>query len=328
MSIRTAIAIKRLTFLLFLLVMALAVINHNRITDWFKLQGYHPSATVTSLAGADSFTDQAEHLYYINRPEVVAKAEFRNHCKTKAEQTIVLGCYRGVQNGIYILKITSDQRLDGVMQVTAAHEMLHAAYDRLSGSDRQQVDGWLQDYYDNHLTDQRIKDTIAAYKQSEPDALVNEMHSIFGTEVAQLPAPLERYYERYFTDRSLVVALADKYQAEFTSRKQLVAQYDSRLDELKQLIEEAESSLQKQVQSIRADADRLQALRAAGRTAEYNAAVPAYNLSIDRYNSAAAVLKQQISQYNQLAEERNGIALEQQQLTQELSGDDIKQISN
>ncbi len=83
--------------------------------------------------------------------------------------------------------------------------MLHAAYNRLNSADKSRIDNSLQKYYQHTLTDQRIKNIIAAYKKTEPNDLVNEMHSIFGTEVAELPPELETYYKQYFSNRSVVV---------------------------------------------------------------------------------------------------------------------------
>lgn len=306
--------------------MALAYTQSEKLYDWWRLHGYEPSAAVTRLATDASFSDTAEHLYYINRPEITAKSTFSQVCSSQQEQTIVLGCYHGTQRGIYILKISDDDRLDGVMQVTAAHEMLHAAYDRLSSKDRKQVDAWLMDYYQNGLSDQRIKDTIDSYKKSEPDALVNEMHSIFGTEISQLPAQLEQYYKRYFDNRQAVTSFASAYQAEFTSRQQLVASYDVQLKQIRASIDAGQAALKRQSADLAARAAELEQLRSSDRIDEYNARVPAYNQAVDDYQSLADRTRTQITQYNQLVETRNKVALEQQQLAQELSGDNVSTI--
>src|SRR5262249_17898052 len=123
-----------------------------------------------------------------NHPEIDTKNNFSSNCPNNGgEKTVILGCYHPDQNGIFVLGV-SDPRLDGVMQVTAAHEMLHAEYDRLNSKDRSYVNGLLMDYYEHDLHDQRIQDVIAAYKLSEPNDVVNEMHAVFGTEIAKLPA--------------------------------------------------------------------------------------------------------------------------------------------
>jgi hypothetical protein len=312
--------------LLLVLVAAivLLLVKQQWVRDELRLLSYDPPADVAQLATDDQLTEQATRLFYVNRPDIVAKTDFRKYCEG-SEQTIVLGCYHGPDRGIYILKIVDDSRLDGVMQVTAAHEMLHAAYGRLSGDEKRQVDGWLMDYYKHNLTDERIQATMEAYKKTEPDALVDEMHSIFGTEVAKLPVQLENYYRRYFTDRSAVTSLAASYQAEFTSREQAIKNFDAQLTRLKGQIDANQADIAtqaKQLTQLRANVDQA---RSSGVQA-YNAAVRTYNAAVDRYNTLVDSTKSLISQYNALVEQRNAIATEQQQLKNELSGGNLQTI--
>lgn len=271
-------------------------------------------------------TDEATHLVKINRAIITEKADFAGYCSSSAEQTIVLGCYHGVQQGIYILKITDDKRLDGVMQVTAAHEMLHAAYDRLSDEKKQEVDGWLLDYYQHSLTDKRIKKTIDSYKKTEPNDLANEMHSIFATEVKKLPANLETYYKQYFTDRQKVAGFAADYQAEFTKRQAKVEAYDARLESLKKTIQRHEKSLNQQTAELKQQAAHMEQLKRSGQVSAYNQQVGPYNAKVSGYNSLVATTKAEINEYNAIVRKRNDLALEQQQLASELSGDDVSTI--
>jgi hypothetical protein len=321
---RRAIAgITRLPVLLVLvawfLVLAILALNRQTLLDWVKLRGYHPSSAVVSLASRDTFTSYARKVWYVNHPALDAKSNFRTACPNNGgEQTIVLGCYHSNQAGIYLLTVT-DSRLQGVMEVTAAHEMLHAAYDRLSSADRQHVNALLVDYYQRQLTDQRVKTTIDAYRQSEPHDVVNEMHSIFGTEIANLPPELEHYYARYFTNRQHVVTLSTQYQAEFTSRQRLVAQADSQLASLKTNIEKQEADLKTRQADISRQQSQLLDLRNSGNVSAYNAGVPAYNAAIDSYNGEVASVKNLITQYNQLVATRNEVALEQDELINALN---------
>jgi hypothetical protein len=258
----------------------------------------------------------------------MAKNQFAAKCAQHQEETIVLGCYHGYERGIFVLQIAGDSRLHGVEQVTAAHEMLHAAYDRLSHKDRASIDAQLMDYYQHGLGDARVKATIAAYKKSEPDAVVNEMHSIFGTEIAQLPAPLEQYYKRYFTDRQKVVGYASGYQAEFTRRQQQVAVDDAKLNSLKKVIDTNEAKLSTQAAALNARAGPMNQLRSSGQTDAYNAQVASFNTDVNSYNSLVHATKAEITEYNNLVAQRNAIAEEQQQLTSELSGNGVSTISN
>src|SRR5882757_3432420 len=112
--------------------------NRQGILDAWKLRNYTAPATVSALATNDTMTSAATHIFYVNTPQVIDKRPFADNCPSGTEQSVVLGCYHGNQAGIFILQVT-DARLNGVEQVTAAHEMLHAAYDRLSSRQKQSV---------------------------------------------------------------------------------------------------------------------------------------------------------------------------------------------
>jgi hypothetical protein len=301
--------------------LGLLAANRQSLTDWWRLRSYQAPAAVSQLAAQVTMTDYARKVFYVNQPAVADKPSFAQACAaagSQKEKTIVLGCYHSGQNGIYVLNV-DDPRLQGVEQVTAAHEMLHAAYDRLGRDERAKVDAMLKDYYDHQLSDQRIVDTMAAYKKTEPNDLVNEMHSIFGTEIANLPAPLEAYYKQYFNNRSQVAAYAAQYQAAFTSRQALLAQYEARLDTLKRQIETAEIDLRAQQAEISARQAALTAERSSGNLAAYNAGVPEYNRLVDAYNNQLAAVKALIDQFNQLVATHNALVLEQNQLRDELN---------
>ena len=309
-----------LVFLLVLLgVLGLLTVYRQAVLDWWRLRDYQAPARVAQIATQDSMTDYARKVFYVNHPSVADKQSFSDACPNNGgEQTIVLGCYHSPQNGIYLLNVT-DSRLSGVVQVTAAHEMLHAAYDRMNSSDRQKVDAMLLDYYHNGLTDPRIKKSIDAYKVSEPNDIVNEMHSIFGTEVSQLPAGLEQHYKQYFSNRAQIAAYAAQYQNEFTSRQAIVAQDDAQLTAMKAQIKAYENELKQQQAAIASKRNDLTNLRNSGKTDEYNAAVPGYNSMIDSYNSKVEAAQSLISQYNQLVARRNAVALEEHELANDLN---------
>lgn len=306
---------------LWLAALGVAAAERQNIYDWVKLQGYQAPVAIASLAREDTMTAYGRKIFYVNHPQLDDKSVFAGKCPNNGgEQTIVLGCYRSGEAGIFLLSV-SDPRLNGVEQVTAAHEMLHGAYERLSDKDRQQVDTMLLDYYNHDLHDQRIKDTIAAYKKSEPHDVVNEMHSVFGTEVAQLPSGLEQYYKRYFTDRPQIAAFAAQYQSEFTSRQAVVAQDDARLASLKAQVDAQEADLRSKQSQIDVMQTQLLAKKNGGDIDGYNAGVPVYNGLIDAYNAEVATVRSLVDQYNQLVNERNAVALEENQLTKALSTD-------
>lgn len=283
--------------------------NAEALSDWWSLRGYTPSTAVAGLADQDTMTPYARHVFYVNHPDIESDtSQFRSDCNEN-EKTIILGCYHSNQAGIFLYNV-QDSRLAGVQQVTSAHEMLHAAYDRLGSKDKTRVNQMLEDFFSNGLHDQRIIDTINAYKQSEPNDVVNEMHSVFGTEVATLPSGLESYYKKYFTNRQAVAAFANSYQGEFTSREDKIKADDARLAQMKTQINTEESALRVQLDQINADRAKLDSLRSSGQTQQYNAGVPGFNREVSSYNDGVDKLRGDIAAYNQLVSARNSIASE------------------
>lgn len=308
-----------IVLVLWLGVLPVAIFHRQDLIDWWRLRHYHAPVVVSDISRQDAMTRQGQKIFYVNRPKVTDKSDFNAVCpSSKAEQTIILGCYHAGQKGIYIYDV-SDERLDGVEQVTAAHEMLHAAYERLSSKQRNELNRQLKDFYTNGLHDERIKKTVDAYKQTEPNDIVNEMHSIFGTEVSRLPDSLEEHYKKYFSNRAQIVSFADKYQSEFTSRQDAVARYDSQLSNMKSQIDSLESDLKARQETIGQQQKNLSELRASGNIEAYNANVSGYNGLVETYNGEVQQLKSLINQYNQIVATRNSIALEENQLAQDLN---------
>lgn len=305
---------------LFVAVVAVLLIGTHRyaIYDWVKLHNYMPPAAIAQLATDDTMTSYARHVYYVNHPQLEDRQVFAPHCPSGTEQTVVLGCYQSNQAGIHLLKVDNSD-LAGIEEVTAAHETLHALYDRLSSAKRKQVDAMLEDYYQHDLTDQTIKQTIADYQKSEPGEVVNEMHSVFGTEVADLPSGLETYYKQYFTDRSKITGYYAAYEQAFTSRQAEIKQDDAQLSAWKAQISTLQTSVSAKQGELSSQQSQLNKARASGNVQLYNSEVASYNQLVNSYNADVSNLKSLINEYNQLVAKRNSIALEEQQLVQDIS---------
>lgn len=303
-----------------LAVIVLAFAYKQDIYDWWQLRNYQAPSSIVNLAKSDTMTNYATMLFKINHPKLLEVASFRTECSNKGDNaTIVLGCYHGDEDGIYLLSV-SDPRLNGVMQVTAAHEMLHAAYDRLSGSEKTKVDAMLLAYYHNDLKNPQIKAEIASYQKTEPGFVVNEMHSTFGTEVANLPKGLADYYTRYFTDREKIVSYANQYEGELLSRRNQVTADDSQLKTLKAQIDSLNTAVSAMYTQISSEQSQLNQLLAGNNISSYNALVLTYNSLVDEYNSDVSQLKSLITNYNGLVDSRNSIAISEDQLYSELKG--------
>ena len=314
---------KRLIFPLavFIFVVVLASLllsNQYWVYDEFKLVTYTPGTSIKQLASEDTMTSYARRMFFTNHPTLQPKYLFASDCPNGTEQTVVLGCYHGGENGIYLLSV-SDPRLYGIEQVTAAHETLHAIYGQLPQAEKNKVDAWLMAFYHHGLNDPVVKAQIAAYRKSEPGQVVNEMHSLFATEVANLPSNLENYYKKYFHDRAQIIKYYSSYENAFTSRQNKITSYDDQLKYINNQINGLDTQLNADQSQLKNMQQTMSGLQASGQSSSYNALVPRYNSLVNSYNNLVGQDKALINQYNQIVKIRNSLALEEQQLVKDIT---------
>jgi len=228
----------------------LFVVYRQRIIDQFVVWSYSPSADVINLVDRAGMNDNGKFYYLASRPELFlpqASTEFDQTCYQVESTTAILGCYNGYK--IYIKDVV-DEQLDGISEVTAVHETLHAIYDRLSDYEKSKIDELLQAEYIKLKDDKTFSDLMAFYARSEPGQRNNELHSIIGAEVAVISSELESYYSKYFADRQKVVALNTKYSGVFDKLK-------SRADELSAQLTELFNSITSQSNQYNSDSETL-----------------------------------------------------------------------
>lgn len=283
------------------------------VLDWYTLRNYTPPAEVVALANSTSMTDYGKKIFYVNHPYIAPAGTINSECGH--ESSIVIGCYT-TTGGIFIYDIT-DPRLNGIKEVTAGHEMLHAAYFRLSLKERQEIDSLTEQAYAT-ITNQHIRDNVENYRKQDPSVVPNELHSILATEATNLPPNLEEYYKKYFKNRMAIVAFSDHYQAEFSSRQQKVDEYDKQLDQLKGAIDQARKDLSNEMNELKTEKSRLDGLLETNQIAIYNQGVPNFNSKVNQYNSLVKQTDTQINEYNTIVSERNKITVEVKDLAQSI----------
>lgn len=187
--------------------------QRQNVVDAIQYHQYTPTPAIKAVAADAGLTDDAIFTFYATRPALESSAAFNQHCERREADSPILGCYAA--NRIYIYDI-SDERLNGIEVITAAHELLHAEYDRLPDAERQRLTPLLEAAYvpgDNTKLDARMK----YYEKTEPGQTINELHSIVGTEFASIDPELEKYYARFFKDRASLVALHQQVESTFDS---------------------------------------------------------------------------------------------------------------
>jgi hypothetical protein len=284
------------------------------VRDWSKLLQYEAPPQVAKLATTTTMTDAARRLFYLNEPTIESQKSAQNLCKG-TEHTVVLGCY--VPNKGIFLQEVSDPRLQGVMEVTAAHEMLHAAYQRMSILEQTKLNKLLQAAL-QQLQNQRIKQLVEAYREQDPNVVNNELHSILGTEVRNLSPELEAHYRKYFTDRSTVVALSERYEGVFTTLRTKAKQLASQLAALKSAIENLETQVKSEEASISEDRSTIERERSANPDADYSARIASFNNRVQSFKELVARFNEQTNIYNQNLATYKSLALEEKSLVESL----------
>ncbi len=259
--------------------------NRQVILDEIELFDYHPTADVQALADNTTMTAASKRYFYASHPTIDNRQAFNANCHNTDEKTIILGCYAG--GSIHVFDVT-DSRLPAVREVTAAHEMLHAAYVRLPGEEKNRINSLIEQQLKSIGGDDHIQSLISSYNRTEPGELNNEMHSILGTEVRGLSPELEQYYQRYFTNRTKIVAYAASYQAVF-------------------------SGLQSQQQTLLGDLNSL-ADQINKRTVAHNEAIKQLNADVTSFNKRASDGTESQTQFNA---ERNNLISRQNDLQTE-----------
>lgn len=262
-----------------------ALTNQQRISDQFTVWQFEPSSSLRAYVTSADMTDEGKFLFYASQPEIQENPEFNDTCSNVEENFGVLGCYFPSSKSIFLFDVT-DERLAGIEEVVAAHEMLHAAWDRLSASERSRLTPLLEAEAARMKDDPEFATTLEFYAKTEPGERSNELHSIIGTEFTDLSPELEAHYATYFADRATVVALHEKSNAVFTEQ----------LDASKKLVE--------QLDALRGtiDADY----------ATYNSGYDSLNSNIDSFNSRAdrgdfATLDQFNRERNELINRQAGL---------------------
>jgi len=302
-----------------IVLLVCAVVFRQDIEDWLRLRDYEPSADIIQLADDTTMLSSSRKLFYVQHPVLADKNTFNSYCRIN-EQSIVLGCYiHGT--GIFLLDVT-DERLAGVEEVTAAHELLHAAYERLGNSDKKRINELLVNTY-NGITNERLRSTVELYRQQDPSIVPNELHSILATEVRDLPEELELYYKRYFADRSQIVRFSEQYEQAFIERRNSIREFDNQLTSMKDQIESLQSRLSSDEVALNTQRDLMNTLRGNGQISAFNAQVPSFNQKVNSYNAVVKDLENMVARYNDIVQKRNAVATEEAELVEAIDSREV-----
>ena len=173
-----------------------------------------PSAKAVALADAAHLSDEGRRLFYAAQPEVLGAKAFTGRCaRAPVAQALpaggAVGCYLAGPDRIFVYE-PADPRLRGHAVETAAHETLHAAWERLPAGERARLVPLLETEVASLPPAGTFREELAGSVGSHPENRPTEMFAYVGTQVWRdggLAPELETAYARFITDRAALVAV-------------------------------------------------------------------------------------------------------------------------
>lgn len=289
--------------------------NKQYVIDWVSYYQFEPSAEIESIASRTTMTDDGKFYFYASKPQVEGPEQFNSSCERKEANSAILGCY--ANNRIFVYGISNEQ-LDGIKEVTAAHEMLHAVYQRMSNSEKSSINALLEKEYEKVSDNTELKERMDFYAKYEAGERYNELHSIVATEFPAISSDLEAHYKKYFSDRAALVALHTAYASVFSDLKK---QSDELLAQLKTLgpqLETDSAAYNTAAKQLQADIQVFNQKATNGGFASDTALFTSERSKLIRRSDSLDTQRQQFNQnvakYEQLRQKYNDTAASSQEL--------------
>ena len=205
-------------------------LNREWFYDYWRGMTYEPSAEIVQIRDKLGLTERGIFLFNASQPELNERDDFNNNCPTSNVETAVLGCY--TEKSIYIYNINNEE-LAGIRELTAAHELLHAVWARMSEEERRGFVPELTRVFDDNQA--RLSEELDSY---EVDEKQEELYVRAGTEVKDLPEGLERHFAEIFTEQDRIV---DYYEGYIGVFERIEAEMDGLTDEMEKLKSEIDT---------------------------------------------------------------------------------------
>ena len=285
------------------------LIYQNRIflSDWFSGLSFSATPEFSTIESAVDLTDSGKIILRATHPSLESRDEFNKNCDSHDEEISVLGCY--TNNRIYIYNVNSDS-LKGIKESTLAHELLHAVWERMSSSEKNDLSLKLTDVYNDEKYHALLAKDLENYDDTNR---LNELHSRIGTEITNLPSELETHYAKYFKNQDEIVSFYNSYITPFNELETKIKELSAKLESMNTEIDEKTKSYYADAEKLSADIDEFNncANTAGCYSTEYAFRV-ARNALIARRDALEGIfesINNMINDYNNLVKEYNDIAV-------------------
>lgn len=183
-AVKAKTAQRQVYYALAVLVSAITLV----VIFWTNIFVFYSNLTadkdVKRVAAGAGLSLKGEYIYYKSNPQLVSANQLDKVCPREKSENIEYGCFDTSTNSIYILKIP-DGRFNSIEYTTAAHEMLHAAWQSLDDQERSNLGGKLMKLYNaKSSAGKKLRTSLKRYGNIDKNLLHNELHSFVGSEIS------------------------------------------------------------------------------------------------------------------------------------------------
>lgn len=222
------------------------VLNREWVYDFYLGTTYTPSREMARIRDDLKLTERGEFIFNAAQPELNEAEAFNSYCRTETDvENAVLGCY--TVGRIYVYNIV-DAELEGIRELTAAHELLHAVWARMTEQERVALVTELTQVFE--ANQDALGSEIETYDVA---ARQEELYVRAGTEIANLPAGLEKHYAEIFEDQDRIAGFYDSYIAVFREIEAEMAGLVEEMDSISEEIDTKSAEYEEQLGQLDAD---------------------------------------------------------------------------
>ena len=293
--------------------------NFQIIRDKINILQNPLSENIAAISENVGINDKGKNMLQASLAQLNDRETFNKNCPIRESQAILLGCY--TKQRIYIFNVT-DERISGITGVITAHEMLHAAYERLSVSERTNVNRMLQKELSN-IENEEIIDIMKVYEKTEPGQEFNELHSLIATEEKNISNELENYYKKYFNDREKAVSAYEKYQKVFDDLDERAEILQDKMESKKAIIDENEFKYKTKIELLDEDVQQFNicanTINCFASQAEFENRRAELVAHQEELAKLLKLINSQIEDYNSNVNDLNALGIEANELNKNLN---------
>ena len=290
-----------------------AISNSHNIRDYFAAQNYKPTTEIEKITKKIEPTAFAKNIFYASNPQVEDSDEFNQNCRNREEGSAILGCYKSGQIHVFDVQ---NSKLKGVKDVTAAHELLHAIWERMNSGEKDRIGKLLEAQYEKSK-DPEFEKLMESYDRTEPGEKINELHSLIGTEQIELSKELEDHYAKFFENRKEIAEIYQGYNNNFKTLKNKTEALTVELQKIKPEIEELTKKYNSDSEKLKAE---ISEFNANAKNGHYKSQSEFYRdrsklvAEINRLTESHVNLNNLINSYNSKIKELQESSIEQNEL--------------